>query len=57
MKAQQYNGFTISKGDPRYTMECYTIKTGRGITHHYYGGADSIAQAKEKIDKGIKRIY
>ena len=53
----QYKGFTIAKGNPIYTWELYTIKTGKGMTEHYYGGADSIKQAQDKIDNGVKKIY
>jgi len=58
MKKVQYKGFTIAKGNLNFTNELYTIKKYSGIREQYFGGADTIAQAKEKIDLGnIRRIY
>jgi hypothetical protein len=54
-KAVQYKGFTIREGDRRYTLEIFTITKGKvSPTQQYFGGANTIAKAKEKID-GIVR--
>jgi len=52
MKTILYKGFKIKEGQPQFTNEVLTITKGsKGPKEEYFGGADTITLAKEKINK------
>ena len=59
MKQILYKGFKIQEGKPQYTHYNYSIYTGNtnSPNHHYYGGAWTVKEAKEIINKNPERIY